>query len=69
MGGLEPAESNSDKVINPKVSALFVFLLAVFVYMFFALDAAEAETISVQVSVNGLSNTQTTAYQKVAELT
>lgn len=69
MGGLEPAESNSDKVINPKVSALFVFLLAVFVYMFFALDAAEAETISVQVSVNGLSNTQTTAYQTVGELT
>jgi rare lipoprotein A (peptidoglycan hydrolase) len=62
------AESNSDKVINPKVSALFVFLLAVFVYMFFALETAEAETITVQVSINGLITTQATAYQTVGEL-
>ncbi|OGB74850.1 hypothetical protein A2810_01890 [candidate division Kazan bacterium RIFCSPHIGHO2_01_FULL_49_10] len=62
------AELNSDQIINPKVSALFVFLLAMFVYMFLALQTAEAETVAVQINVNGLTTTQTTAYLTVGEL-
>lgn len=68
MGGLGHAESNSDRVINPKVSALFVFLLAVLVYMFFALRTVEAETIAVRVDINGIPTTQTTAYHTVGEV-
>jgi rare lipoprotein A (peptidoglycan hydrolase) len=68
VGSLNYTETNLDKVINPKVSALFVFLLAVFVYMFFALQTAEAQTLTVQVNVNGLATTQTTTQRTVGEL-
>ena len=61
-------ETNLDKTINPKASALFVFLLALFVYMFFALQTVEAETLTVQVNVNGLTTTQTTVHRTVGEL-
>lgn len=61
-------EPYSDKIINPKVGALFVGLLVVFVYLFFALDAVEAESIIVSVSVNGLTSSQATAYRTVGEL-
>ena len=65
---LDHVETSPDQLINHKVSALFVFLLAVFVYMFFALQTAEAATVSVQVSVNGLTTTRATDRRTVGEL-
>ena len=68
MGDLDGAALHSDKTINHRVSALFVVLLVVFVYLFFALKAAEAETITVEVKINGLTTSYTTAYHTVGEL-
>lgn len=68
MGDLNGAALRSDKTINHRVSALFVVLLVVFVYLFFALKAAEAESITVEVRVNGLITSYTTAYHTVGEL-
>lgn len=68
MGDLDTAAPRSDKAINHRVSALFVILLVVFVYLFFALKAAEAESITVEVRINGLTTSYTTAYHTVGEL-
>lgn len=68
MGDFDGAEPRLSKIINPKISALFVGLLALFVYLFFALDAAEAESVTVNVSINGLAYPQTTAHRTVGGL-
>ncbi|MBN2585568.1 RlpA-like double-psi beta-barrel domain-containing protein [Patescibacteria group bacterium] len=68
MGEFDYSETTSDRIVNPRVSALFVFLLAIFVYMFFALQSAEAETTTVEVKINGLATTQSMAYRTVGEL-
>lgn len=68
MGDFDGAEPRLSRIINPKVSALFVGLLVVFVYLFFALDAAEAKSATVNVSINGLTYSQVTAHRTVGEL-
>jgi len=68
VGDLDSAPPRSDKTINHRVSALFMVLLVVFVYLFFALKEAEAESVTVEVRVNGLTTSYTTAHHTVGEL-
>ena len=61
-------EPHPGKLINPKISIVFIVLLILLVYLFLALDRAEAQEKTISLVVNGLSTIQTTTQRTVGGL-
>lgn len=61
-------EPHPRKLINPKISAVFIVLLVLLIYLFLALDKVEAQEKTISLVVNGLSTIQTTNQQTVGKL-
>lgn len=61
-------EPHPRKLINPKISIIFIVLLILLVYLFLSLDRVEAQEKTISLVVNGLSTIQTTTQQTVGGL-
>ncbi len=62
---IEPRSNNS---INLKLSTLFMCLLILVSYLFFALDTVEAQDKAISLNINGLTTNYSTTHKSVGDL-